>query len=205
MHLMYFSEQPMSAYPVDEGKEFGATALMFSNRHFNPVEGSRLYNEYLEHYRLAETVELRVNPVNGIAEVLRHQDVQRVVRREDSVEKDDDSPQLLPFSVDEITSLGIIEEVAQRAVEVTHGDGRRVAGNGHGNPSFSVMPLPTTAPAAGTFAPADRSPIMSQMSIGPMSAGVCSGQSRRNRCRYSSMGASTARRSISWRPHFNGD
>src|SRR3989442_9925670 len=56
MHLMYFAEQPMSAYPADEGREFGATALMFSNRHFDPVAGSRLYNEYLEHYRLAEDV-----------------------------------------------------------------------------------------------------------------------------------------------------
>src|SRR5262245_10179334 len=56
MHLMYFTEQPMSAYPADEGKNFGATALMFSNRHFDPVAGSRLYNEYLEHYRLAEEV-----------------------------------------------------------------------------------------------------------------------------------------------------
>src|SRR3989442_2848352 len=54
MHLMYFTEQPMSAYPADEGREFGATALMFSNRHFDPVAGSRLYNEYLEHYRLAQ-------------------------------------------------------------------------------------------------------------------------------------------------------
>jgi alkanesulfonate monooxygenase SsuD/methylene tetrahydromethanopterin reductase-like flavin-dependent oxidoreductase (luciferase family) len=54
MHLMYFTEQPMSAYPEQEGRDFGATALMFSNRHFDPVAGSRLYNEYLEHYRLAE-------------------------------------------------------------------------------------------------------------------------------------------------------
>ena len=56
MHLMYFTEQPMSAYPADEGRKRGATALMFSNRHFDPVAGSRLYNEYLEHYRLAEDV-----------------------------------------------------------------------------------------------------------------------------------------------------
>src|SRR5690349_6051028 len=56
MHLMYFTEQPMSAYPEDEGRKRGATALMFSNRHFDPVAGSRLYNEYLEHYRLAEEV-----------------------------------------------------------------------------------------------------------------------------------------------------
>src|ERR1044071_5007516 len=54
MHLMYFTEQPMSAYPADEGLKFGATALMFSNKHFDPVAGSRLYNEYLEHYKLAE-------------------------------------------------------------------------------------------------------------------------------------------------------
>ncbi len=54
MHLMYFTEQPMSAYPEDEGRAFGATALMFSNRFFDPEAGSRLYNGYLEHYRLAE-------------------------------------------------------------------------------------------------------------------------------------------------------
>ena len=56
MHLMYFTEQPMSAYPEQAGRDFGATALMFSNRHFDPVAGSRLYNEYMEHYRLAEAV-----------------------------------------------------------------------------------------------------------------------------------------------------
>src|SRR5689334_6372565 len=56
MHLMYFTEQPMSAYPAPEGRTFGATALMFSNKHFEPVAGSRLYNEYLDHYRLAEEV-----------------------------------------------------------------------------------------------------------------------------------------------------
>jgi alkanesulfonate monooxygenase SsuD/methylene tetrahydromethanopterin reductase-like flavin-dependent oxidoreductase (luciferase family) len=56
MHLMYFTEQPMSAYPAREGLDFGATALMFSNKHFDPVAGSRLYNEYLEQYLLAEEV-----------------------------------------------------------------------------------------------------------------------------------------------------
>ena len=56
MHLMYFTEQPMSTYPQQEGLDFGATALMFSNRHFDPVSGSRLYNEYIEEYKLAESV-----------------------------------------------------------------------------------------------------------------------------------------------------
>ena len=39
MHLMYFTEQPMSAYPEQAGRDFGATALMFSNTHFDPVAG----------------------------------------------------------------------------------------------------------------------------------------------------------------------
>ena len=54
MHLMYFTEQPMSAYSADEGRKFGSTALMFSNKHFDPVAGSRLYNQYLEEYIFAE-------------------------------------------------------------------------------------------------------------------------------------------------------
>ena len=56
MHLMYFTEQPMSTYPAQEGLDFGATALMFSNKHFDPVSGSRLYNEYIEEYKLADKV-----------------------------------------------------------------------------------------------------------------------------------------------------
>ena len=56
MHLMYFTEQPMSAYDAKEGLKYGATALTFSNKHFDPVAGSRLYNEYLEQYIYAEEV-----------------------------------------------------------------------------------------------------------------------------------------------------
>src|SRR5205807_2864116 len=41
MHVMYFTEQPMSAYPADIGLEVGHTALMFSNKYFDPVAGSR--------------------------------------------------------------------------------------------------------------------------------------------------------------------
>jgi alkanesulfonate monooxygenase SsuD/methylene tetrahydromethanopterin reductase-like flavin-dependent oxidoreductase (luciferase family) len=54
MHLVYFTEQPMSAYSTEAGRDFGATALMFSNRHFDPVAGSRLYAEYIEQYVYAE-------------------------------------------------------------------------------------------------------------------------------------------------------
>ena len=54
MHMMYFTEQPMSAYDAQAGLDYGATALNFSNSHYNPIEGSRLYNEYLEDYILAE-------------------------------------------------------------------------------------------------------------------------------------------------------
>ena len=55
MHLMYFTEQPMSAYPEDEARKAGGiSALMFSNQHFDPGEGSRLYNERIEEYLYAE-------------------------------------------------------------------------------------------------------------------------------------------------------
>ena len=56
MHLMYFTEQTMSAYDEKEGLKYGATALTFSNKHFDPVQGSRLYNEYIEQYKLCEAV-----------------------------------------------------------------------------------------------------------------------------------------------------
>ena len=36
MHLMYFTEQPMSAYDAKAGLDFGATALMFSNSPLRP-------------------------------------------------------------------------------------------------------------------------------------------------------------------------
>jgi alkanesulfonate monooxygenase SsuD/methylene tetrahydromethanopterin reductase-like flavin-dependent oxidoreductase (luciferase family) len=54
MHLMYFTEQPMSAYDAKEGLKYGATALTFSNKHFDPVAGSQLYNQYLEEYIYAD-------------------------------------------------------------------------------------------------------------------------------------------------------
>jgi alkanesulfonate monooxygenase SsuD/methylene tetrahydromethanopterin reductase-like flavin-dependent oxidoreductase (luciferase family) len=56
MHLMYFTEQPMSAYPKEEGDRYGYTALLFPNKFFDAAEGSRLYNERLEEYKLVEEV-----------------------------------------------------------------------------------------------------------------------------------------------------
>ncbi len=65
MHIMYFTEQPMSTYPEEAANETvptggdttqRVTALMFSNRHFNPVDGSRLYNERLEEYQYVDEV-----------------------------------------------------------------------------------------------------------------------------------------------------
>ena len=50
MHLMYFTEQPMSAYPTAEGDRFGYSALLFPNSFFDPVASSRLYNQRLEEY-----------------------------------------------------------------------------------------------------------------------------------------------------------
>ena len=54
MHLMYFTEQPMSAYPEAEALRLGYSTNLFPNSLFDPVEGSRLYNERLEEYIHAE-------------------------------------------------------------------------------------------------------------------------------------------------------
>ena len=56
MFSMYFTEQPMSTYPEEEARKAGQNTLVFSNKHFDPVEGSRLYNERLEEYLYAEDV-----------------------------------------------------------------------------------------------------------------------------------------------------
>jgi alkanesulfonate monooxygenase SsuD/methylene tetrahydromethanopterin reductase-like flavin-dependent oxidoreductase (luciferase family) len=53
---MYFTEQPMNTYPEDEGLKAGYTSVLFSNRFFDPEQGSRLYRERLEEYKLAEAV-----------------------------------------------------------------------------------------------------------------------------------------------------
>lgn len=77
-------------------------------------------------YTLAATLELRVNPVNGIAEVLRHQDVREVVDRQ--AQRHAQAPtgaqrtRLLPYTVAELTGIGLIEEIALRAVEITDED-----------------------------------------------------------------------------------
>src|ERR1700733_9878467 len=54
MHIMYFTEQPMSSYPEQEGRNFRSTALMFPNKHFDAKAARRLYNQYIEQYVLAE-------------------------------------------------------------------------------------------------------------------------------------------------------
>ena len=55
MHLMYFTEQPMSAYPEAEALKLGGvSALLLSNKYFDPVAGSRLYHDRLEEYLYAE-------------------------------------------------------------------------------------------------------------------------------------------------------
>jgi alkanesulfonate monooxygenase SsuD/methylene tetrahydromethanopterin reductase-like flavin-dependent oxidoreductase (luciferase family) len=54
MFLAYFTEQPISAYPEDEALAAGISSVLFSNKHFDPTEGARLYRERLEQYQLAD-------------------------------------------------------------------------------------------------------------------------------------------------------
>ncbi|MCC7363986.1 MAG: LLM class flavin-dependent oxidoreductase [Dehalococcoidia bacterium] len=63
MEILYFTEQPMSAYPEDKatdevpiggGKTQRITSLLFSNKYFDPMEGSRLYRERIEEWKLVD-------------------------------------------------------------------------------------------------------------------------------------------------------
>src|SRR5215470_9842376 len=56
MHLMYFTEQPMSAYSSEQSDRFGYSALLFPNAFFDSAAASRLYNERLEEYMLVDEV-----------------------------------------------------------------------------------------------------------------------------------------------------
>jgi len=68
---MYFTEQPMSDYPEEEARKAGGiSALMLSNKHFDAVDGSRLYNERIEEYLYAEEVGEEV-PAEGWWEKVR--------------------------------------------------------------------------------------------------------------------------------------
>src|SRR6202040_3731972 len=64
--ISYLPGQPMSIYPAEDTLKIhpddnpalhpGDTTLLFPNRFFDAVDGSRLYRERLEHYKLAEEV-----------------------------------------------------------------------------------------------------------------------------------------------------
>jgi alkanesulfonate monooxygenase SsuD/methylene tetrahydromethanopterin reductase-like flavin-dependent oxidoreductase (luciferase family) len=63
MHIMYFTEQPLSVFredaatdevPIGQGRTQKVTALMLSNQNFDSAEGSRLYGERLEEYGYVE-------------------------------------------------------------------------------------------------------------------------------------------------------
>jgi alkanesulfonate monooxygenase SsuD/methylene tetrahydromethanopterin reductase-like flavin-dependent oxidoreductase (luciferase family) len=65
MLIGYFTEQPYTMYPEEERfrhrpgdhpARHDETILLFSNKFYNPVDASRLYNERLVEYRLAEEV-----------------------------------------------------------------------------------------------------------------------------------------------------
>ena len=54
MFQMYFTEQPMSAYPVAEGDRLGYTSTIFPNKYFDPQDAARLYQERLTEYLYAD-------------------------------------------------------------------------------------------------------------------------------------------------------
>jgi alkanesulfonate monooxygenase SsuD/methylene tetrahydromethanopterin reductase-like flavin-dependent oxidoreductase (luciferase family) len=55
MHIGYFTERPYAEYDENAVKQGGRT-LLFSNKNFDPVVGSQLYNRYLDEKMYAEEV-----------------------------------------------------------------------------------------------------------------------------------------------------
>ena len=57
MFIMYFTEQPMSAYPEEEArKRDGLTVLRFSNEFYDAEAGSAIYQDRLAEYKLVDEV-----------------------------------------------------------------------------------------------------------------------------------------------------
>ena len=57
MFIMYFTEQPMSAYPEEEARERdGLTVLRFSNEFYDAEAGSAIYQDRLAEYKLVDEV-----------------------------------------------------------------------------------------------------------------------------------------------------
>jgi superfamily I DNA/RNA helicase len=73
-------------------------------------------------YVEAETIVLTVNPVNGAMEVYTPSFVAETVTDFRHRPATPDAPQILPFTVDELTDLGIEAQVAGEAVKVTDED-----------------------------------------------------------------------------------
>lgn len=73
-------------------------------------------------YAEAETLVLSVNPVNGAMEVYVPSVVEATVVDFQHRPAKDDAPQILPFTIDELTELGIETRVAGEAVKVTDED-----------------------------------------------------------------------------------
>ena len=75
-----------------------------------------------EAYRHAETLTLTVNPANGAMEVLQTEAVREKVAEFRKRPVEVDAPSVLPFTVAELTDLGIDVDVAAEAVRVTSQD-----------------------------------------------------------------------------------
>lgn len=73
-------------------------------------------------YRHAESLTLTVNPANGAMEVLQTQAVREKVARFRERPADDEALSLLPFTVPELTGLGIDADVAAEAARLTSED-----------------------------------------------------------------------------------
>lgn len=79
-------------------------------------------HEHDKAYEYAEQITMRLNPANGVFEVLRDVAASTGAGVPRVPGPQDDRPRLVPFTVDELTSIGILAGLAERVVDVREED-----------------------------------------------------------------------------------
>ncbi|WP_439664097.1 3'-5' exonuclease [Lentzea sp. HUAS TT2] len=75
-------------------------------------------HEHDKAYEYAEQITMRLNPANGVFEVLREVTPSQDVEESHAPRRHDDRPRLVPFTVEELVGIGILKDVAEQAVDV---------------------------------------------------------------------------------------
>ncbi|MET9231325.1 3'-5' exonuclease [Lentzea sp. NPDC003310] len=79
-------------------------------------------HEHDKAYEYAEQITMRLNPTNGVFEVLRDASADVAVSHVSKPQEDDDRPRLVPYTVDELVGIGILRELAEQVTDLREED-----------------------------------------------------------------------------------